>query len=573
MEIDEADTLSRLKALRHNVVHPAVAGHRGRIVKLMGDGALIEFASVVDAVQCAIKIQQDMSSAEPNLTQDRRVVFRIGINVGDVMIDGEDIYGDGINVAARLQALASAGGIAVSANVREHVGNKLGIAFQDLGEHAVKNIEKPVRVYMVSPAGSGDEASAAHLSARSAKTEKPTIAVLPFNNMSGDPEQEYFSDGISEDIITELSRFREFMVIARNTSFQFKGRSPSIADVGRQLGVKYVIEGSVRRSGARVRVTAQLIDSETGAHVWAERYDRDIADIFAIQDEITLAVVARVAESVKGAVASKARARAGHSVSAYDLVLQARPYRTTPGRAASEMAAKLLREAIALDPEFALAYAGLAFVRAGDVEEGRAEDPQAALAEALEAAKRAVALDGSDGYAHASLAFVLTKVGEFDRAQIEADLAVELNPSHVNVLLTAGWVSLTAGNPEMGIALFDRAMRINPKRGDWEIHAFGETYLGARKHVQALECFAKVMEPSALLYLEKAICLAHLGQEREARASIETYLRLAKEEMRPFPGEDPVAWRAFLERAFTRRRREDVEHMIDGARKAGLPVA
>jgi adenylate cyclase len=403
--------------------------------------------------------------------------------------------------------------------------------------------------------------------------DKPSIAVLPFTNMSGDPDQDYFSDGITEDIITELSRFHEFTVIARNSSFHYKGLSPKIEDVGRQLGVKYIVEGSVRKIGNRVRVTTQLIDSKSAAHIWAERYDRSLDDIFAIQDEVTEAVVARVAEGIKGARALHARSRSLHSATAYDLVLQARPYRTAYTPRASETAVKLLRQAIELDPNFALAHASLAFVRTGQFEEGWTSEPDTVLAEALAAAKRAVALDDSDGYAHASLAYALPHLGEFDHAEHEVGLALSLNPNHVNIIMTSAWISIVNCNPERAIELIKRARRLNPFMGGWELWTLGKAYLDAKRYQEALDSFATVTDPPTDMFLERAVCQAYLGQEDDARESLRKYLQRAKEESPSFPGEDPIAWRALLLRYGTRRRREVMDHFIEGARRAGLNVA
>jgi len=386
-------------------------------------------------------------------------------------------------------------------------------------------------------------------------------------------EQEYFSDGITEDIITELSRFHEFSVIARNSTFHYKGLSPKIEEVGRELGVKYVVEGGVRRSGDRVRVTVQLIDAVTSAHVWAERYDRRQADIFSIQDEVTEAVVARVAEGVKGARALYARSRPSHSATAYDLVLQARPYRTAHTAAAIEIAARLLKQAIELDPNFALAHASLAFVRAGDFEEGWGGDPDVALAEAFAAAKRAVALDDSDGYAHASLAYVLHKLHEFDQAEHEVAVALSLNPNHVNIIMTGAWISVVNGNPEQAIRMIQRARRLNPYMGGWELWTLGQAYSDAKRYQEALDSFAKVTDPPTLMFLDRAVCHAYLGQEDDAHRNLREYLGRAQKEMSSFPGENPMAWRAFLERITSRRRREFTDHYLEGARKAGLNIA
>ena len=563
---DEAGTLAGVRKLRVEVIEPKVAEHHGRIFKSMGDGFLVEFPSVVNAVACAVDIQKVMAAWNTDLSEDEQLQLRIGVHLGDVIAEGGDVFGDGVNLAARIENLAPAGGVAVSAMVHDNIGSRLDLAFEDMGEKSLKNIQRPVRVYVLRM---GTETPPPR--AMSPTPDKPSVAVLPFNNMSGEPDQEYFSDGITEDIITELSRFHEFAVIARNSSFSYKGRSPKIEDVGRELGVKYVVEGSVRKIGSRVRITAQLINSTNGSHIWAERYDRSIDDIFAIQDEVTEAVVARIADGIKGARVLHARTRPSHSATAYDLVLQARPYRTTYTAPTSEMAASLLRQAIDLDPGFGLAHASLAYVRAGQYEEGWVDDPEVALSEALSEAKLAVVLDGSDGYAHASLAYVLLKFREFDRAQSEIDIALKLNPHHVNIIMTAGWVSIVNCNPEQAIELIKRAFRLNPLMGSWQFWTLGEAFLDARRYREALESFAKVIDPPTVLFLEKAICHAYLAELDSAGTNLCIYLERAAKELKVFPGDDPVAWRTFFLRS-TRRRMEVTEHFIEGARRAGLNV-
>jgi adenylate cyclase len=571
MAADELGTLACLKSLRAEVIEPKISQFHGRLVGSAGDSLLVEFASAVNAVLCAVDVQAGLAERNASLPQDKRMVFRIGVNLGDVIPGDGTIHGDGVNVAARLEKLAEPGGICIGRNIYDHVKGKLVCAYDDLGEQRFHNIPEPVRAFRIR------STSAAVVVSRATDSlplpDKPSIAVLPFNNMSGDPDQEYFSDGITEDILTELSRFHEFSVIARNSSFRYKGLSAKIEDVGRELGVKYVVEGSVRKIGNRVRVTVQLIDTTSSAHIWAERYDRGLDDIFAIQDEVTEAVVARIAEGIKGARALHARSRPLHSATAYDLVLQARPYRTANTAAASEIAARLLRQAIELDPNFALAHASFAFVLVGQFEEGWAGDPDAVLAEALAAAQRAVALDDSDGYAHASLAYVLLRFDEFDRAEHEIGVALSLNPNHVNIIMTSGWVSVVNCDPERAIEMIKRARRLNPFMGGWELWTLGQAYLDAKRYQDALESFAKVTNPPTDMFLEGAICHAYLGHEDDARRNLRKYLERAQEELSSFPGEDPVAWRAFLLRYSKRRRREVTDHFIEGARKAGLNVA
>ena len=567
MSTDETGTLAALKSRRKGILEPLVAKHQGRVFKITGDGVLIEFASAVNAVQCAVNLQHEFASANVDLPGERKIVLRMGVHVGDVMIEGSDLYGEGVNVAARLEAVAEPGGVLLSEDARRQVGTKLQLAFEDLGPQSLKNIDVQVRAYRV--AGFAQPVTPT----KPAQVERPSIAVLPLTNLSGDPDQEYFSDGITEDIITELSRFHEFAVIARNSSFRYKGQSPKIEDVGRDLGAKFILEGSVRKMGNRVRVTAQLVDSTSGAHIWAERYDRDLDDIFSIQDEVTEAVVARVAEGIKLAHTLHVRSRPPQSASAYDLVLQARPYRIAHTATGSAIAVRLLRQAIELDSKFALAHASLAFVLTGQCEEAAVADPDATLAEALSAGKQAVALDDSDGYAHASLAYVLLKYDEYEQAEREIGVALSLNPNHCNIIMTSAWTSVVNGDPGRAIELIQRARRLNPLMGGWELWTLGEAYLDAKRYQDALDSFAKVTDPPMFQFLDRAVCLAYLGRLEDAHRSLRTYLDRARKEMFEFPGEDPAAWRAFLHRYMKRRRPEITEHFIEGVRKAGLNVA
>jgi TolB-like protein/Tfp pilus assembly protein PilF len=561
---DEEGTLAALKALRMDFLEPLIAEHRGRVVKLMGDGLLVEFQSAVDAVKCAVAWQKGILERKDAV----ELRFRIGVNLGDIVIDGNDVLGDGVNVAARLEGLAKPGEVIVSDMVHQSVRSKLDLTFDDRGMQELKNIEQPVRVWKLA----GDGASHSFKNVSHPFLERPSIAVLPFTNLSGDPEQEYFSDGLTEDIITELSRFREFMVISRNSTFQYKGQAPKAKDVGRELGVRYVVEGSVRRAGDRVRITTQLIDAETDAQIWAERFDRNLDDLFEIQDEVTASVVARLDDRVKGAGAIALRTRKRPKTTAYDLVLQSRPYRTQISRSGSRKACDLLERAIAADPDCAQAYAGLAFARASEYLEGWCSEPEATLRQAELAANRAVTLDNSDGYSHASLAYVCYVMGDIDRAVHEAQAALALNPNHVNIIMTNGWISVVAGDPEAGIEHIEYARQLNPNMPGFELWTLGEAYLDARRYQDAVDTLSKVSKPPTVTHLEMAVCYAYLGQQDKARDCLNTYLNLAEEELEEFPGEDPSAWRAFLEKTIVRRRKEDVEHFIDGAREAGLPV-
>jgi adenylate cyclase len=356
MGVDEEGTLEHLKTHRRELIDPKIVEHHGRIVKTTGDGMLVEFGSVVDAVRCAVEVQQGMVERNATAATEKRIEFRVGINVGDIIIDGDDIHGDGVNIAARLEAFADPSGICVSQKVRDEVQDKLALAFEDLGDQQLKNITRPVRVYEVKISGAPEAAWSAL-----ALPDKPSIAVLAFQNMSGDAEQEYFADGMSEDIITALSKLRWFFVIARNSTFAYKGKSPDVRQVARELGVRYVLEGSIRKAGNRLRITAQLVDATTGNHVWAERYDREIADIFAVQDEITQSVVAAIEPQLYAAENIRIQSKPPESLDAWGCVIRALWHTGRFNKYDAEQARDLLKRAIAIDPGYARARSLLAF--------------------------------------------------------------------------------------------------------------------------------------------------------------------------------------------------------------------
>jgi adenylate cyclase len=417
MEADEAGTLLRLKANRQAIFDPMVAAHGGRIVKLMGDGALVEFASVVDAVDCALKIQTATGEAEPE-HGDRHIRYRIGVNLGDVLVEGDDIYGDGVNVAARLQTIAPPGGVALSGTVRDHVVGKIACEFEDLGPHTVKNIERPIHVFTVRPAAPASAPPPARAEAPADPPRRLSICVLPFSNMSGEQEQEYFSDGITEDIITDLSKVGALVVISRNSAFVYKGKNIDLPQVARQLGVTHVLEGSVRKSGGRVRVTAQLIDGASNGHVWAERYDRDLNDIFALQDEISSAIVKAMKLSLLPREKEAIEKRGTTSLDAYNLFLMARKYYMTgslSSRRRYEAIVRLCARAVEIDPDYARAWALLAVAQAslrttfGDSRET-----------GLAAAERALALDPALPEAYAARARAKIVLGDFEGAVDDA---------------------------------------------------------------------------------------------------------------------------------------------------------
>jgi TolB-like protein/class 3 adenylate cyclase len=462
MGSDEEGTLAALKAHRKELIDPLIAQHQGRIVKTTGDGLLIEFASIVDAVRCAVVMQQGMTDRNANLDESQWIRFRVGINVGDVIVEDGDIFGDGVNVAARLEALAKPGEICVSATVREHVGEKLPLGFTDLGEHSVKNIARPVHVYRIETriepkTATQDDPEHAML----ALPDRPSIAVLPFTNMSGDVEQDYFADGMVEDIITGLSRIKWLFVIARNSSFAYKGKSVNVKEVGRELGVRYVLEGSVRKATNRVRVTGQVIEAETGRHVWADRYDRTLDDVFAIQDELTMSVVAAIEPSLRQAEIERVKRKRPDNLDAYDLVLRAIPhvYPAMPDDAAKAL--PLLESALDMEPNYALAHGFAAwaheilFARAGGREENRLR--------AIGHAHAAIAHGRDDAIALSLGGFAMGMVAHDREAARQAfEAARALSPSCALTYMFGSVVMVLGGDAERGIEWGERALRLSP---------------------------------------------------------------------------------------------------------------
>ena len=423
MSEDETGTRSRFNAHLRILIEPAIANRQGRIVKSMGDGLLVEFASVVDAVQSAVEIQKGMAERNANEQDDQRIEFRIGVNLGDVIIEGDDIHGDGINVAARLEGLADPGGILVSGTVHEHVRGKLDVGFDDLGPQEVKNIAEPVRAFRIAVAASAPKSA----DAVPPLPDKPSIAVLPFDNMSGVSEQEYFSDGITEDIITALSHIRQFFVIARNTTFTYKGQAVDVQAVAKNLGVRYVLEGSVRKAGTRVRISAQLIDGTTGNHLWAERYDRNLEDIFEVQDEITLTVVGAIEPELAQAERDRAMTKKPDDLSAWDFFQQGMFHLHKRTKKAAVEALSLFDRAIELNPTFSGPFSGSAYIQAYAVGQNWTDVSEDSLESALQAAEQAIELDPNDAFARVALGNVRLRRGELDKAEMEFGKAIELN--------------------------------------------------------------------------------------------------------------------------------------------------
>ena len=454
---DEVGTLTALKLHRAEMIDPVIASHQGRIVKLTGDGMLVEFSSVVSAVECACAVQRDMRQRNAAIPEDRRIEFRIGVNLGDVIVDDDDIFGDGVNVAARLEGVAKPGGVAVSSAVRDNIGNKLDLVFEDMGDQDLKNIEFPVRAYNVVIVDAAPQQ--ADSAEPVAEADKPSIAVLPFNNMSGDPEQEYFSDGITEDIITDLSKVSGLFVIGRNTSFTFKGKSVDIPEVAAKLGVKFILEGSVRKAGQRVRVTGQLIDGTSGGHIWADRFDRDLTDIFAIQDEITQTIVEQLKIKLlpkeKKAIAQAPTA----NVEAYTYYLKGRQFFHNTTKVMLTLARQMFAKAVELDPSYARAYAGIA--TCDSRLEGNYNIPMP-VGEILATAAKAIALDPNLPEAHAARGMAYFNAGQTNEAVVSFEKALDLDPNNFDANLAYARFSVIEGDLERAVMLFKRALESQP---------------------------------------------------------------------------------------------------------------
>jgi len=561
MGADEEGTLLRLNTHRREFLEPKIAEHRGRIVKRTGDGVLIEFASAVDAARCAVEIQRGMVERNASMPEDKRIELRIGIHIGDVMIEDDDIFGDGVNIAARLEAIAQPGGVCISEDAYRQVRGKLDAKFQDVGEQSLKNITQPIRVYRLQPSGTATEATALPL------PEKPSIAVLPFQNMSGDPEQDYFADGIVEEIITALSRFRELFVIARNSTFTYKGRAVDVKQVARELGVRYVLEGSVRKAGSRVRITSQLIDAIAGAHLWADRIDGTFDDIFVLQDQVTENVIGAIAPKIEQAEIERAKPKPTESLDAYDSYLRAMMYFNRWTNESISEALRLLYRAIELDPGFASAYGMAAWCYVRRRLSGWMEDPVNEMAELERLARKASDLANDDPVPLYSAGWALVHQTNSDAETGAAmiDRALTLNPNITAAWLVGGWTKILLGESNKAIGYFERAIRLNPLD---PLIARMQTGIAAAQFLAGQYQEAAVSAENGLrqhpndLPLLRVAAASHAlaGQMMDAEKHIGRIRHL-----------DPTLRLSRVAALAPCRRADDVSRYIEGMRRAGLP--
>ena len=566
---DEEGTIAALKALRADLIDPKIAEHHGRIVKLMGDGMLVEFASVVDAVHAAVETQQAVTDHNSDVPADKRIELRIGINLGDVVIDGDDIQGDGVNVAARLEGMAAPGGVCVSGMVYEGVRDRIDVPFKDMGEQEVKNIDRPVRVWRWLASDGAAPMGSHGVNVPLPLPDKPSIAVLPFANMSGDPEQEYFSDGITEDIITELSRFRSLFVIARNSSFTYKGQAVNVGKVGRELGVAYVVEGSVRKAGNRVRITAQLVEAESGNHVWAERYDRDLEDIFAVQDEVARTIVATVAGRVDDAGAERTRRRPTNDMVAYDYLLRATRHVQRYTREDITKARSYIGKAIELDPEIARAYALLAHLDVWDFYwAGGGGEP---LDRAWARLQKAMALDDNASETYAVCCLVCIHLGRPDEALTYAERAIRLNPSDLFSNQQMAWVLECLGRHQEAVEWTEKSMRLDPFYPDDVYDQLGTALYSLGRYEEAAAAIGRIKKPSSWVYRNLIAAYGQLGRLDDARRAFAA-LEETVEQQRREGNADASVERILGQAGHYFKNEDDREHQLDGLRKAGLDV-
>ncbi len=562
MSEDDAATVRMLAACRATMTQQ-VQARSGRIVDMPGDNILAEFGSAVDAVEAAVAIQRQLAEDSSGQDAQRRMQFRIGVNLGDIIVEEGRIYGDGINVAARVEKLAEPGGICVSGKVHEEVRRKLDLRFDDLGEHELHNISAKVRVYRVVLNAVADASAVKRAKNSPAEPQtKPSIIVLPFTNMSGSAEQEFFVDGLTEDILTDLSRFRDLFVISRNTSFKFKGQAVDVKKIARELGVQYVIEGSVRRAGNRVRVTVQLIDGEFDAHIWAERYDRDLEDIFAIQDEITSAIVATLPGRVAAAAHDRAERKTPGNMAAYEFVLEAKVLHHRSKREDNEKAQVLIGRAIELDPKYAHAHAWKACILGQSWIYSWSEDAEATRQIIERELEIALALNENDSDVQRVLSALRLTQKNHDKAWFHQQRALSLNPNDDLIVVQQGEMLTWIGKAEEGIPWIQKAMRLNPYHPPRFWNHLGRAYFAARRYAEAVEAFKRIAAPDQFHHAFLAACYAQLGEAAAATKQVKEVL-----------SQNPAfSWTATLVPVLHYQHESDLAHHRDSVLKAGLPL-
>ena len=559
---DEEGTIARQKAHRAELIDPEITTHGGRIVKTMGDGLLVEFPSVVDAVKCAVIVQQAMSEREADATEGQRIQYRIGINLGDIVIDGDDILGDGVNVAARLEGIADPGGICISGDAHRQVSSKINYAFEDLGERTLKNIAEPVRAYRWH-SGNAVVRTETAPDQEPRPSDQPSIAVLPFDNLSGDPEQEYFADGLAEDIITTLSKIPELLVIARNSTFTYKDQAVDIKQVGREQGVRYVLEGSVRKAGQRIRVTTQLIDAETGIHVWAERYDRALSDIFDLQDELTREVAIAMQVNLTKGEQAESWTRATESVAAWEQLMKGAELFLRHTKADNRQSLEHFKQAVKLDPDYAMAWVMLGWVHWNDARFSWSEAPKQSMALAWEYAEKAIALDDQNPDALILLATLKLFDHEHAEALDLAEKAVALNGNHSTNIAVLGVLLGYSERPQEAIETIQRAIRLSPIYPLWYHQNLARGYTQLEQYTDAIAQYeaAIIKSPEApASYFNLAHVLFLSGKHDEARDAVAQGLRLN-------PRVTLANWRATLPYLNPQR----TEDELNSLRQSGLP--
>lgn len=559
MELDEQGTLARLVTHRGELIDPCIGKNNGRIIKSTGDGLLVEFGSVADAVKCGVEVQQRMKRRNSDVPEEKRIRFRIGINLGDIIFEDGDIFGDGVNIAARIEPLAEIGGICITHAVHEQVADRVDVGFADLGEKTLKNLTRPVRVWQVVIGEDALGGGVGGAPAAAVAAGKPSIAVLPFANMSGDPEQEFFVDGLTEDILTELARYHELFVISRNSSFAYRGQAVNIREVAETLGAQYILEGSVRKAGDRLRLTVQLIDTATDTHIWAERYDRRLDDVFDLQDEMTAAIVATLPGRVEAAQRDRIARKPPSSLIAYECVLAAKVLHHRSRREDNEVAQRMIGRAISLEPDYAHAHAWRGCIMGQAWVYGWCEDRDAAFAECVAELETALALDEHDADVHRILSAISVNKDDLRRARYHQERALALNPNYDLTVVQQGEVLTWIGQPVEGVEWIRKAMKLNPHHPERFWSHLGRALFTARNYGEALEAYMRLSSMDYAQHAFVAACHGWLGDRTAAEAHGARIRELEPE----FEIEN------FLE-TLHYEREIDNEHLREGLKRAGL---